>query len=322
MPIRFLKVPNSDSLRTSRPTGFKFPVGLSGSVANTTVDYLVVAGGGAGGSGLGGGGGAGGLTIASGQSLSSGANYSISVGAGGTFSGSPFNIEGNPGSWSFINSGPSTIVSTIGGGGGGGENPANRSGLSGGSGGGSNYGWDFWNRNFKSRKQWRCGRRCQSNPVFTSGGGGGASAVGQTGQPTTGGNGGDGTLWVDGFYYGGGGGGSGHQGVHKDPIQEEVMAVPEVEVVGLCKHLVIPGGTGDTTGRNPAQNGGVGSNAAGGAGGENTGGGGGGGTDLNGNGGNAGKGIIIIRYTDTNGQQAGGGTVTAPSGYIVHTFHW
>jgi hypothetical protein len=88
----------------------------------------------------------------------------------------------------------------------------------------------------------------------------------------------------------------------------------------VCEHLAIPGGTGDTTGRNPAQNGGVGPNAAGGAGGENTGGGGGGGTDLDGNGGNAGKGIVIIRYTDANGQQAGGGTVTAPSGYIVHTF--
>ena len=49
MPIRFLKVPGSDSLRTSRPTGYKFPVGLSGETANTVVDYLVVAGGAGGG---------------------------------------------------------------------------------------------------------------------------------------------------------------------------------------------------------------------------------------------------------------------------------
>ena len=29
MPIRFLNVPGSDNLRTSRPAGYKFPVGLS-----------------------------------------------------------------------------------------------------------------------------------------------------------------------------------------------------------------------------------------------------------------------------------------------------
>ena len=32
--------------RLGRPTGYNFPVGLSGSPANTVVDYLVIAGGG------------------------------------------------------------------------------------------------------------------------------------------------------------------------------------------------------------------------------------------------------------------------------------
>jgi hypothetical protein len=37
-------------------------------------------------------------------------------------------------------------------------------------------------------------------------------------------------------------------------------------------------------------------------------------------GGAGGDGIVIIRYDDALGQRAGGGTVTTPSGYIVHTF--
>jgi hypothetical protein len=36
--------------------------------------------------------------------------------------------------------------------------------------------------------------------------------------------------------------------------------------------------------------------------------------------GSGGKGIVIIRYSDALGQRATGGTVTTPSGYIVHTF--
>jgi hypothetical protein len=36
--------------------------------------------------------------------------------------------------------------------------------------------------------------------------------------------------------------------------------------------------------------------------------------------GSGGKGIVIIRYSDALGQRATGGTVTTPSGYVVHTF--
>jgi hypothetical protein len=65
-----------------------------------------------------------------------------------------------------------------------------------------------------------------------------------------------------------------------------------------------------------------------GPGGDNTGGGGGGaawsdapgGASLPLVGGSGGKGIVIIRYGDNFGQQAGGGTITTPAGYIVHTF--
>ena len=72
MPISFLNVPESDELNTSRPTGYKFPTGLTQTELGgpTLVDYLVVAGG-AGGAGYGGdnvaggGGGAGGYRTAS-----------------------------------------------------------------------------------------------------------------------------------------------------------------------------------------------------------------------------------------------------------------
>jgi hypothetical protein len=86
MPISFLNDPNLSDLISSRPVGYKFPVGLSVlSVANTSVDYLMVAGGGGGGWNLGGGGGAGGLLTGTTSSLSSGSNsYSITVGGGGS----------------------------------------------------------------------------------------------------------------------------------------------------------------------------------------------------------------------------------------------
>ena len=60
MPISFLNVPESDELNTSRPTGYKFPVGLSTAGGSLSVDYLIVAGGGGGSYAYGGGGGAGG----------------------------------------------------------------------------------------------------------------------------------------------------------------------------------------------------------------------------------------------------------------------
>ena len=77
MPISFLNVPQSDELNTSRPTGYKFPTGLSiASQGPTSVDYLIVAGGGGGGS-----------LHAGGGSVSSASGYTIHTFTGdGTFS--------------------------------------------------------------------------------------------------------------------------------------------------------------------------------------------------------------------------------------------
>ncbi len=37
-------------------------------------------------------------------------------------------------------------------------------------------------------------------------------------------------------------------------------------------------------------------------------------------GGSGGSGIVVIRYNDSEGQKATGGTVTTSPGYIIHTF--
>ena len=46
MPISFLNDSNLSDLTTSRPTGYKFPTGLSVASFSTSVEYLIVAGGG------------------------------------------------------------------------------------------------------------------------------------------------------------------------------------------------------------------------------------------------------------------------------------
>jgi hypothetical protein len=61
--------------------------------------------------------------------------------------------------------------------------------------------------------------------------------------------------------------------------------------------------------------------ATGGAGVTNTGGGGGGGNfdgSIGKTGGNGGSGIVIVRYTGSQG--ATGGTITSSGGYCIHTF--
>ena len=97
MPIKFLNVPGSTNLRSSRPAGYKFPTGLSAiSTANTVVDYLVIAGGGGGASLRGGGGGAGGYLTASGTSLPAGTPYAVTVGGGGPGVSNFTGTSGNP----------------------------------------------------------------------------------------------------------------------------------------------------------------------------------------------------------------------------------
>ena len=233
------------------------------------VEYLVVAGGGAGGAGWrGGGGGAGGYLTATGHAVTA-QNYTITVGAGGTGTID----EGNNGSDSVF----STITST-GGGGGGGRGDTTDSGLDGGSGGGGNGNWSAGSVSSggsatASPSQGNAGGAGVLGSVQCGGGGGGAGAVGEGGG--SGGTDGDGGAGVSSSIrtgssvpYAGGGGGGNY-------------------------------GTGNTT---------VGGTGGGGAGSRyidtditgysgtaNTG-GGGGGTGSGGAGGTGGSGIVIIKF--------------------------
>ena len=266
---------------------------------STKVDYLVIAGGGAGGGMyIAGGGGAGGFReshsapvsgpytaspLASATSLPVGAQtYPVTVGAGGTGN----NQSGATDSTSGSNSVFSTITSA---GGGYGkqhqQNPAiPGTGGPGGSGGGANGGNPYHpalppsgaaggtgNTPPVSPSQGNNGGTgSNAPPNHGGGGGGGATAVGQDGGGTTGGNGGAGaTTSISGSAVArGGGGGASLEG-------------------------------GGTAGSGGTGGGGAGNvNSAGVAGTVNTG-GGGGGTDSRPGpnaGGAGGTGIVIIRY--------------------------
>lgn len=231
-----------------------------------TCDYLVVAGGGAGGVFYGGGAGAGGYrTSIGGSPLSLTAqNYAVTVGAGGSAGVQDSATNGN-------NSAFSTITSTGGGKGGGYSVAAGvyRSANTGGSGGGG--GGDTptgagaaGNTPSTSPSQGNNGGNGVGSPNNTGGGGGGSSAVGTAGNGSVCGNGGNGTsnsISGSAVTYAGGGGG---------------------------------GGAGGTTNGS----GGTGGGGAGGgvSGTVNTGGGGGGGSGGS-NGGSGGSGIVIVRYT-------------------------
>jgi hypothetical protein len=96
MPIKYaVSNPNTIFIR---PTGYTFPAGLSfipGTGGPTSIEYLVIAGGG---SGYNGGGGAGGLRTGTGVSINIAQSYVITVGAGAQFwaknSGSNSSISG------------------------------------------------------------------------------------------------------------------------------------------------------------------------------------------------------------------------------------
>jgi len=245
---------------------------FTNTIANLSVEYLVIAGGGAGGGGYGGGGGAGGYrNSVSGET--SGANSSaesaltlstggkaVTIGAGATSTGQGYNIGAVNGN----NSGFDSITST---GGGGGAN--NGTGNSGGSGGGG------MDNNFTggagTSGQGMAGGSAKGQPNYGSGGGGGASAVGVNGTGTAGGNGGNGlasSITGSSVTRAGGGGGATYNNSNV--------------------------GSGGTGGGGNANNG---SNGVAGTG--NTGGGGGGsgsGGSYNTRGGNGGSGIVIVRY--------------------------
>jgi hypothetical protein len=278
-----------------------------------SVDFLVIAGGGAGGNNFsfsnasGGGGGAGGYrnsfsTETSGGGGSSEATltftqgivYTVTVGAGaGT--NSTNNAQGGTGNNSSISGTGITTITSSGGGGGGGS--GTNAGASGGSGGGSCnsavVGNGTANQGFNGGQGGNDG----------GGGGGGASAVGATTSTTTGGNGGNGlasSITGSSVTRGGGGGGSGG-------------ATPG------------GGGTKGTGGTGGGGNGAQSPSTSATAGSANTGGGGGGGNadDSISAGGAGGSGVVILRMPTANysGTTTGSPTVTTDGSDTVVVFN-
>jgi hypothetical protein len=167
-----------------------------------TIEYLVVAGGGGGGALAGGGGGAGGFRTASGYSVTRGATYTVTVGAGGT-AGRSDGASGGNGSNSVFD----TITST---GGGGGKHGG--VGVAGGSGGGAGYGTGAGGAGTAGQGNNGGSTSGTGAPNYACGGGGGAGAVGGNASGSTGGNGGAGlasSITGSSVTYAGGGGGSG-----------------------------------------------------------------------------------------------------------------
>lgn len=238
----------------------------------TSIQYLVVAGGGGGGGitnignvGGAGGGGAGGLLSGT-LSLTSLNTYNVTVGTGGT--------PGVGGSSPGGNGGASTFASITAIGGGGGGSVGTLQGVAGGSGGGGRLTAAGGNG---TTGQGNRGGTGAGDTVTTgaAAGGGGAGAVGADGSGNTGGVGGVGVsrnITGTAIFYAGGGGGGGYNGAN--------------------------GGAGGNGGGAAAPN----SRGAGANGTANRGGGGGGasGGTPSGpafNGGAGGSGVVILRYT-------------------------
>ena len=191
------------------------------SAGSNTIEYLVVAGGGAGGADLGGAGGAGGFRTvypspATGGLPVTATGYPITVGAGGAPQSSPNPSgggRGNSGSNSVF-TGSSTITSAGGGGGGGAPEPMGEgAGANGGSGGG---GSGYW-------------------PVPTGSGGTGNTPPVTPPQGNNGGAGGNGGP----SYPGGGGGGAGAVGTTPpNSSHQEVLVEQELNLI-LIQTIII-----------------------------------------------------------------------------------
>jgi len=175
-----------------------------------TVDYLVIAGGGAGGNGYGAsgsGGGAGEFLYETAQSLTNGVPYNVTIGAGSICAASPNSPSPNGGDSTFDSN------TTNGGGGGVNSDVFNNPGISGGSGSGGIYngtGGSSLKTAGGLGNSGGTGGPLGGNE--TGGGGGGASTAGGAGSSTLAGNGGNGeSNSITGaavIYSAGGGGGN------------------------------------------------------------------------------------------------------------------
>jgi len=259
----------------------------------SVIEYLIVAGGGAGfssGSAGGcGGGGAGGL-LAGSTGITVGTSYFVTVGAGAA-DGSTSN--GSASVFDAASSGASTgrIVAS----GGGSPTTANGPGIGGGSGSGAgeSNGSTFLGTGPGISGQGNMGGNSSHN--FCGSGGGGAGTAGSSNLSTTRpGNGGSGIASsISGTVttYAGGGGGAGYLGGDGG----------EAGIGG--------GGRGSISSSRTTTPGTVNS------------GGGGGGRGVLGTGSTAGgSGVVIIRYPGTT-QFFTGGTLSYANGYIIHTFY-
>lgn len=276
------------------------------NVINTIpVDYLVVAGGGAGtggyaGSAVPGGGGGGGGYVEGNVSLTIGTTYSIVVGAGGAYAAAAAtNTKGANGADSTFSGSDLSIITAKGGGGGG----FYSAGANGGSGGGGGY--NGLAGGTKTQVVSQTGGTGYGNAggvgaALSSGGagGGGAGGVGGAGGTGPGGNsgaaGGAGKTWLNGTAYAGGAGGSGS------------YTNGGTGVAGTAG-----GGTGGSSGVNAT------------SGTANT--GGGGGSAPNGSlGGSGGSGVVIIRHlsnaTANLATTTGSPSITTSGGYTYYTF--
>ena len=276
---------------------------------NFNAEYLVVAGGGSGGTPGGsagqntwgaGGGGAGGMFT--GNTSLSNTSYSVSVGVGGaapSYSASSTTRGVNGGNSTF-----GAISALGGGGGGGGENSFSGVGANGGSGGGggskfSNAGGNGTSGQGSNGGNARNGNTSSAGDRTAGGGGGGAGGEGGTpaSGSSTAGNGGAGLAssitGTSVTYAGGGGGGA------RDTFSGQARGL---------------GGSGG---------GGNGSTTAAASSGTDGLGGGGGGAGADGKGGDGGDGIVIVRYKGSSLGSIGGnvssGNGTA-AGYTLHTF--
>ena len=275
----------------------------------SSVEYLVVAGGGSGGrtgSGYGaGGGGAGGFrTNLTGHPLAGGGlsvsaspgSYTITVGAGGAGASGPGDVPGNKGGTSSFAGPDITTITSTGGGGGSRNNPAPAN-CTGGSGGGgyNSYAGGPGNNPPVSPAQGFAGG---TGSPEGGAGGGGATGSGGSGSTPTGGAGGTGSnIDIVGFttHYAVGGGGVSRTSPHNSPID--------------------PHGVGGRGGQTTAST--SGRFSTGGGGGARRG-------DNAGLTGAGGSGIVVVRYQigtlQTSDAKASGGLISFYNNKTIHAF--